>query len=100
MSFLCQHVIREAVLMLPASHIGVGISKLEVGSQWRHNKRHFSFIFLRRVLVVVQASCSGVLISSRSLSDEPFVSHEGFADIYVPGERIFLLSLFQTMQLT
>lgn len=52
------------------------------------------------MLVVVQASCSRVLISSWSHSDKPFVSDEGFVDIYVPGERIFLLLLFQTMELT
>ena len=53
------------------------------------------------MLVVVQASCSGVLISSRSHSDKPFVSDEGFVDIDVPRERIFLqLLLFQTMAFT
>lgn len=43
------------------------------------------------MLAVVQASCSGVLISSWSHSDKPFVSDESFVDIYVPGERIFYI---------
>lgn len=49
-SFLCQGAITEAALLPPASHLdgleGVGISKLEVGSHRRYNKRQFlSFIF-------------------------------------------------------
>ena len=83
------------------AHVGVGISKLEVGShRWYNKRQFFSFIiiifffFLSRVLVVVQASCSGALISSWSHSDKPFVSDEGFVDIYVPGERIFYLFFF------
>lgn len=41
--------------------------------------------------MVVQASCSGLLISTQSHSDKLFVSDEGFVDIYVPGERIFFI---------
>lgn len=71
----------------------MGISELEVGSHRWYNKRQFSslFFFWRRVLVVVQASCSGGLISSWSHSNKPFVSVGGFVDIYVPGERIYFI---------
>lgn len=73
------------------AHVGVGISKLEVGSHRSYNKRQVFFIyfFFKWVLVVVQASCS-VLISSWSHSDKPFVSDGGFVDTYVPwGANFF-----------
>lgn len=76
------------------AHVGVGISKLEVGShRWYNKRQFFSFIlFLRRVLVVVQASCSGVLISSWSHSDKPLCQRRGLCRyLRAWGENFFII---------